>query len=336
MPPDDYLSLSREDRRAYCEQAAAVLGLPPMVIEKDYWVCWTLREVFGLTGWREHLLFKGGTSLSKCWGLIKRFSEDIDLVIDRRWLGFSDGHDLSRKQLKKLRKAAVRRIHEQLYPTLQGRIDYLGLHDQLRLTLDPDDPDEQTLLLDYGHGFADTTTYLRPVVKVELGARSDVQPAEERPLRSYLSEALPHALSPEAIPVRALSPRRTFWEKAMLLHEEAFRPPDKPRRKRMARHYYDLWCLISAGIGAEAAADTALFAEVASHRETFFAQSWVDYSTLRRGTLSVLPASDQEPGWRTDFAEMRIYFFPSEHPPTWDEMMDVISAFERDFNAAAP
>jgi predicted nucleotidyltransferase component of viral defense system len=109
---DAFLELSPADQRLYCEQAQSKLNLPPASIEKDFWVSWTLRELFNLPGWGGHLSFKGGTSLAKAWKLIERFSEDIDVVIDREFLGFG-GETLSNKRLKKLIKTCSERIHHQ-------------------------------------------------------------------------------------------------------------------------------------------------------------------------------------------------------------------------------
>ena len=117
---DDLLRLSIQERRAACESAVITVGLPAQTIEKDFWVCWVLRELFGLPAWGDRLTFKGGTSLSKCWKLIDRFSEDVDVVIDRNYLGFGGDH-LSAMQLKRLREICAREIREDLLPVLSSR-----------------------------------------------------------------------------------------------------------------------------------------------------------------------------------------------------------------------
>ena len=114
-----------------------------------------------------------------------------------------------------------------------------------------------------------------------MGARSAIEPAESPHIETMLAGVFDKLIQDGAFPVRSLVPRRTFWEKAMLLHEESYRPAGKPRRARLSRHYYDLWCLITKGIAAEAAHDMALFERVAVHRQGFFRYGWMDYTTLR-------------------------------------------------------
>ena len=180
----------------------------------------------------------------------------------------------------------------------------------------------------------ETAAYVQPVVKIELGARSDTEPSETPQIRPYLSEAFPQILGPGAFPVHAVAPRRTFWEKAMLVHEETFRPADKPRKIRLARHYYDLWCLITKGVAAQALAEPGLFQRVAAHREIFFRWSWVDYTTLRPDSLRLVPPDDQLAAWRQDYQTMRGEMFFGK-VPTFDEILGVVGAFEKQFNQQA-
>ena len=229
------------------------------VLEKDYWVCWILRELFRHSSWGDNLTFKVGTSLSKCWNIINRFSEDIDIVIDKGFLGFggerSPENAPSNKKmklyLKEMKEAAQEKIHNELFPSLKEQIkSALPVTDDWRLipASETEDPDRQTLLFEYPTVMTDSKGYIRRVVKIEMGARSDNEPVEKIEVHPYLFDAFPEILGPSHFPVRALAAERTFWEKAMLLHEETYRPAGKKRRTaRMARHYYDLWCLITRG-----------------------------------------------------------------------------------------
>jgi hypothetical protein len=144
-----------------------------------------------------------------------------------------------------------------------------------------------------------------------------------RPIQPYLAARFPQLLPEESFPVRVLAAERTFWEKACLLHEETFRPPDKPRKLRMARHYYDLWCLICAGVGERAMADKALFVRVAEHREIFFRYAWVDYSTHKPGTFRLVPPASHFPNWKADYEAMRGPMFFGE-APSFDEIIRVV------------
>ena len=177
-----------------------------------------------------------------------------------------------------------------------------------------------------------TIAYVRPVVKIELGARSDNEPVEHPTIVPYLAKAFPEIMGTGEFSVRALAPERTFWEKAMLLHEETYRPQSKRQRKaRMARHYYDLWCLITQGIAQRAVERIDIFARTVKHREIYFKWSWMDYSTLARGRLRIVPTSEQEADWRRDYAAMSTELFFGE-VPSYDEILRVAEEFQHWFN----
>ncbi|MBW7893723.1 MAG: nucleotidyl transferase AbiEii/AbiGii toxin family protein [Opitutaceae bacterium] len=338
-----FLQIPAERRRLAFQQVDATMGLQAFSVEKDFWVCWTLRELFALPSIGEHLTFKGGTSLSKAWHLIKRFSEDIDLIIDKGPLGFAGTAAPDQAPSKKQRKArldalmvACRQwVQGKLQPALAARIAELLGPEGWKLEVDPDMADGQCLLFHYPSVFPPTGAgYVPPKVKIELGARSDDWPHEEKLITPYVLDLFPDLDPDRTTSVRVLAAERTFWEKACLLHEETFRPADKPRKIRMARHYYDLWCLLGAGIGERALADTALFARVAEHREIFFRYSWVDYSTHRAGSFRLVPGAGQKSGWQADYDEMRGPMFYGETPP-FDEILAAVQNFQDRFNATA-
>lgn len=319
------------------------MGLQAVSVEKDFWVCWTLRELFSLLGVGEHLTFKGGTSLSKAWKLIERFSEDIDLVVDKEALGFGGDAAPDKAPSQKQRKVRLESLMDAcqawvqgiLQPALAERIEStLGPTGWL-LEVDPEMPDGQCLLFHYPSVFSpEAAGYVRPVVKIELGARSDDWPNETRSIQPYVIEQFP-ALDPDATcSVRVLAAERTFWEKACLLHEETFRPADKPRKPRMARHYYDLWCLLRAGVGVKALVQAELFKRVVEHREVFFRFSWVDYSTHKPGTFRLVPPNDHLSHWKADHHAMLGPMFFGE-TPTFDELIAAVAEFEKAFNAMA-
>jgi hypothetical protein len=336
---DAFLELSVDDRRDACREAESRTRLRATSIEKDFWVCWTLRELFALPEWGPHFTFKGGTSLSKAWQLIDRFSEDIDVVIDREFLGFggehSPEHAPSRKQrrqlLDALKSASQTQIRESLQPALGARMgEKLPVEAGWRLEPDPADPDAQTLLFHYPTAF-EGEGYVPSAVKIEFGARSDTDPVETPQIEPYLAETFPELLGPSRFAVRAVAARRTFWEKAMLLHEETYRPPQKRRGARLSRHYYDLWCLISRGIAEQALADAGLFERIAAHREVFFRYNWMDYATLRPGALRLLPPEEQRVAWAQDYAAMREAMFFDE-APNFEDILRVIGEFQNTFN----
>ena len=307
----EFIEMPDERRRLVCTETSAKLNLSEAAVEKDFWVCWALQKLFELPEWGAHLTFKGGTSLSKCWRLIERFSEDIDIVIDRAVLGFGGDNapelapsgKQTRRRLDALKTACQQCVSDRIYPALDEAISS-ELRDMHEWTLEPDpgDEDRQTLLLFYPSAFPEQAAYLRHAVKIEMGARSDTEPTETIEIRPYVSDAYPELLREPNTNVRAVMPRRTFWEKAMLLHEETSRPEANRRnRQGMARHYYDLFRMIQAGIGDQAYEDVNLFQQIVEHRQVFFRYGWLDYSTMAYGQLRLLPAEAELPAWKSDY-----------------------------------
>jgi hypothetical protein len=335
--------LSADDRALAFQQAEARLGLPAGSIEKDFWVCFTLRALFSLPNWRDHLTFKGGTSLSKAWGLIQRFSEDIDLVMDRPFLGIDNASAPetapSKKQRRQRIKAVIEHaqaaIHERLSPLLtQCLADQIPDNLDWQLEADPDDPDNQTLLFRYPAVVptqgASPSTYVRPVVRIELGARSDTEPLEAPEIEPDLATVFPDVTGPSRFTVRAVSPKRTFLEKALLLHEEACRKTPRRPKDRLSRHYYDLSRLITAGIAKQAIDEAGLFENVVQHRKIYFPQSLIEhhgYDSLTPSTLRLRPIEEGLADWRADYTKMRESMFYGE-APDFDEVLLVVGEFE--------
>jgi len=328
--------LEQAEQKVYFEQAGASMGLYAPYVEKDFWVCWVLDRLYSQPSISEHITFKGGTSLSKVWGVIERFSEDIDLTINRDFLGFG-GEDSPEKAtsnnkkkvgLKSLRQACHEYVTNDLYEILnKDFIENLPNGLVWTLKIDESDPDGQTLLFEYPSMWSDlSANYVKPIVKLEFGARSDPWPASQEVIKAFVATAYPKAFTQVEVNVLALAAERTFWEKVMLIHEETYRPVDKLRGQHMARHYYDLWCLINKGVANSAIADETLFDSVAEHRKQFFNQNWVDYETLKKGSLRLVPDEKLLPGWRKDYDDMSQMFLGN--PPSFDEILDKIRALE--------
>lgn len=337
---DTFLTQPVERQRVIYEEAGRRLGLSAGSVEKDLWVCWTLRALFRLPSSGPHLTFKGGTSLSKGWKLIERFSEDIDIVIDREFLGFggadapedAPSNKQRAKRLESLMLAAQHHIRDVLGPSLEQEIRRLlpsrGLW---KVEPDADDSDGQTLLFHYPPAMGDTV-YVRPVVKIELGARSDTEPSATPEITPYLADVFPDDVPNSRFTVRAVAPERTFWEKAALLHEEAYREGLAVPKARLARHYYDLWRLITQGVAERAALDTDLFDRVAAHRAVFFRRSRDAQQSFKPGSLRLVPAGDRRAQWQRDYEAMRESMFFGE-APEFDEILAVVRGFEDRFNA---
>ena len=336
-----FLEMSEDRRRLVCQQAAERLNLFEASVEKEFWVCWTLRTLWALSDIGPHLTFKGGTSLSKGWKLIDRFSEDIDLVIERPILDFggaaapdaAPSWKQTKKRLEALRAAAQKWIAAVVLPQLQDAIARdLPEAGGNCLYPDSEDADGQTLLFEYPTAFYDKPRYLRQVVKIEMGARSDTEPADTVSIQPMIAEVFPDLFAEASFEVCCVRPERTFWEKALLLHEEGCRPSDKQQvRPGMARHYYDLHRLIESGIADKARNDTLLFQRIVEHRRIYFRYTWMDYDHLGPGTLRLVPAENRLADWRNDYAAMRTEMLYGKSP-SFDEILQRIQAFENTFN----
>jgi hypothetical protein len=337
---DTFVQLKPEDRRTAFVQAAAARRLSPEIVEKDFWVCWTLKELFGLPAIGEHLIFKGGTSLSKVFKVIERFSEDIDVSIDRAFLGFGGTNEPEagasnkekQRRIEALKAACQQKIANELKPALEQVIAAkLRKDDTWRLRPDATDPDQQTLLFDYPSAMPTAGAgYVRQMVKIEMGARADHWPCEARSVTAYVAEEFPHAFQEPTCAVKVLSVERTFWEKATILHAEYHRPADKAMPERFSRHYCDFSEMIRRGVGKSAVAKLELLARVAQHKSLFFKTSWAHYGEAVKGSLRVAPPEHRLKLLREDYARMQQMFFGE--PPGFDDILALLRQWESEFN----
>lgn len=341
MSSTPFIALSPTDRRAVCLQTAAATGIPAPMVEKDAWVCWTLQQLFSLPGANDHFIFKGGTSLSKVWKVIHRFSEDIDISLSREWLGFSGQRDpeaaTSRKQranlLEELSAACAAKLATDVAPALRLQIASACGTDGWSLEISPKDP--QTLLFHYPSVYpaAAGGGYVRPVVKIECGARSDRWPVADQILTSYLAEAFPDAFPTESFAVPVLGIERTFWEKATILHAEAHRPADKAVPERFSRHYADLAALAQHPVGAAALARDNLRSRVVAHKQVFFPAAWANYETAVPGSFKLLPPAARLVVLASDYRAMQDMFF--RPPSPWSEIVTTLSSLEARINTGS-
>jgi len=340
---DDVARFPVRDRADLFNEAAARRGVAPAIIEKDFWVCWTLKRLFSLPGDNPSLVFKGGTSLSKIYQAIKRFSEDIDLSFDRRDLGYVDDRDPqsapSGKKREKLIEDLVgtvtRHIQEVLTPRLSAVITAELSNIEGGWQLAKDDADPQTLVFRYpgsfdGAKYSDLM-YVNPVVRLELGARGDAWPTERRAIIAYAAEEFPDVFSAPTCEVVVLGAERTFWEKATLLHSEYHRPAG-PTKDRLSRHYYDLVLLADTEVGQRALEDIEMLEKVRRHKEVFFHSAWSHYETAKPGTLRLVPPDARLTEFATDYAKMASMIFGTA--PRFETLIKRLREFERQINAS--
>lgn len=340
----DFARLSLDERAPFFREAANRRGLSSLIMEKDFWVCFALRFLFSTPELADRLVFKGGTSLSKVFGVIHRFSEDVDLSIDPGWLGFG-GEDRpdtapSRSQFEKRWKqlcvACAAAVQQTLQPALEQAI-----HAALGPTSDAIPYltfkiDEQThspvLTFRYPTAEPDAPGYVRPQITLELGSLTDQRPVGDHTVTPWVAEEFPDAFTEPACRVVALEAERTFWEKATILHAEYHRPADKPMRTRLSRDCYDVCRMAAHPCGQRAMKDLLLLERVVNHKRTYFQSGWANYDTAAPGTLRLVPPQHRLAALRADYQQMQEMF--TESPPAFDEILDELRSIEDALNRA--
>lgn len=290
------------DRLAMLQQTEIEhFGINQVAIEKDWWVTVTLKALFQ-TECHEALIFKGGTSLSKGFNIIERFSEDIDLAIGHSFFGINK---TSKNQRDKLRKKAREYIHGTLSSQLDARLKDMGITgyriENITQVQDKNgewkvidsDKDPTVILLHYPSIVEDTISYIPPRVKIEISCLSMDEPTEERQIRSLIGETFEDEDSDANSNIRTVVPTRTFLEKLFLLAEEFQK--EKPRSVRMSRHLYDLEKLMDTEYGREALADRSLYDAIVEHRKAYYALKHVNYDLHNPKTINfMIPKKEME------------------------------------------
>ncbi|MCW2082446.1 UNVERIFIED_ORG: hypothetical protein M2193_004621 [Bradyrhizobium japonicum] len=335
------------DRAALFNEAGAARGLANAIIEKDFWVCWTLKRLFGIQGEDSPgLVFKGGTSLSKAYGAIRRFSEDIDLSFDRVDLGYEGERNpeeaSSRKKADRLIDDLVADVEKHIatvvLPDLTAAVaGELGPADEAGWSLEIEPGNSQNLIFEYPASLSEEDyagfAYMSRRVKLEFGARGDPWPTEKRRIESYAAQEFPDLFEEPACTVDVLALRRTFWEKATALHAEHHRDLGSATPQYFSRHYYDLATLAETDEGKEAMKEADLLKQVADHKSVFFRSAWASYDTARAGTLRLSPHPDRIADLRADYRKMAPMMF-DDPPPTFDDVLKRIADLEKAINGA--
>lgn len=314
-------------------QAANKTGLPVQAVEKDLWVTVVLQMVFALPV-ANHLVFKGGTSLSKVWKVIRRFSEDIDLAIDPSIWGFEG--DLTKKQIKRLRKASSIFVRDELCLSLKGVVSETGMEKWLQMEADPDGegdgtyPEPRMIHVRYKSLFNENLPYLHSEVKLEVGARSLLEPTAKAAVTSVIEDVLPISTTIKQVMIPTALAEKTFLEKAFLLHE-LFSAQSSREANRKSRHLYDLAQIMNTDIASRAIADDDLWNTIHHHRELFTSMSGVDYTPDIRKRIRLLPPDDVIDDWRSDYKDMQSSMIYGEKP-TFTELMKKMRELENLFH----
>lgn len=306
-----WLQLTNEQRKAVIDEAEQLSGISAKAIEKDWWVTLVLKALFQST-YRDYMVFKGGTSLSKGWNLISRFSEDIDIALDPQAFGMKYIEHPSKNHVEKLKREGCEFTSNALRVELEKQFKKIGVSEGMitvqaaPVPANHPDTDPQTLLVGYPSLY-EPSTYIADEVKIEVSVRS-----LRIPFTAVAIESLLHAINPKStyaetpFLVDAVEPKKTFLEKIFLLHEE-FGKPDKTKIKteRMSRHLYDLFKMMHTEIAANALADDELYDHLIQHREWYSRISWVDYKSLGHTTVSFLPSAEMMDDYQKDYQTMQ-------------------------------
>lgn len=303
----EWLKLPAETKLNIFSEVAASKGLPASAVEKDWWVVRTLELIFK-TEIAPHTVFKGGTSLSKAWNLIDRFSEDIDLALDRKFLGFDKAdNEMSASQVRKLRKQSCKYISEKFLPQLKKTFANAGFAEvKLQLTeIKSADEDPIKIVVNYTV-LTENTAYINPSVVIEIGSRSEKEPFSEKEFSSFVGEHFTRRnFADTPIAISTVNPERTFLEKIFLLHEGFQQPQEKIKVERQSRHLYDLERLMDTEFGIKAIADKKLYQHIVEHRKTITPLRGIDYANHAPEKINFIPPDDLMDTWKKDYGLMQ-------------------------------
>ena len=334
---NSFIQLSSDERNLYCRQAAErmEIPLPAAVIEKDFWVCWTLNLLNEISELKGNITFKGGTSLSKAWGLIERFSEDIDIAINRKVFGQEPPHGAENATSNTQRKTRLEELEDK-NATFIKEVLLPILHEKIAGHLNPADftlrligkGNEVNIEFEYPGTLKNELGGLLPVVLIELVPRADEIPNVERKITPIIYEVFEDLLGEGSFNISTLTPERTFLEKLLFIHEtlEGFNKGSE----RKSRHYYDLLKLYKAGVFERIKNNRELLQMVVEHRQTFFRYNTLDYTGILSNGVRVLPKKESWTDWRGDYTRTAVMIY--NNIPSFEELMSFAEQLENEFN----
>ena len=323
MAKIDFYTIDKAEKEAIFNAIAPEMGMTPFAVEKDWWVSRTLYIIFQMDI-AKHLVFKGGTSLSKAWKLINRFSEDIDLAIDK---DFFEGYkgDISRTQINKLRKEAGIYTTGTFFEELKEEFRVKGFNELDFKVIDTGESDQDPRIIEiyYQNVISQPTEYVHPRVQIEISCRSLREPFTVQNFGSLVDESyVGRDFAEPLFDVPTVNPERTFLEKLFLLHEEFHRPAEKMRVDRLSRHLYDIYHLTKAGIAEKAISKKELYETIVAHRYKFSRVGDVDYNIHNPKTLNPVPIVEKMDEWNTDYSKMKEDLIYEENKPSFKELIN--------------
>lgn len=311
---------------------AAKMGIDPAIVEKDFWVCLTLDYLFHHSKWKSAFAFKGGTSLSKAYNLIERFSEDIDLILDWRVIGYKKNEPWENRSNTKQQKFIIdsrerlfKFLSEEFLPEFKSDLENL-LKQKLNIFISSDDVG--TVNFEYPCFFKDDS--ILRIIRLEIGALAAWSPTQETTITPYVADCYPQIFEQKDTKIITTTAARTFWEKATILHQEAYRPLGSLIPARYSRHYYDVYCMANSKVKDDALALPELLTQVAEFKQKFYPRGWAKYELARIGTLKLYPAEHSIPEIRKDYYKMHNMIYGNY--PNFDVILDSIKKLEDEIN----
>ena len=332
--PEAFLSLTSEEQGDILNTCAERTGRAAAILEKDIWICWVLQTLFSIPG---HLpmVFKGGTSLSKGYRIIDRFSEDVDVTLDYKALipGFDPfAKDVTKTKNKKfseaLKSCVDRQIREGIVPALKAASEKLVSADHHDIRVDDDG---EKVWFAYPSTVENPMAYLKTDVLLEFGGRNAIDPHEPVEITPDIAKLTDHLDYPKAT-IAVLSPKRTFWEKATLIHVECHRRRLAASPERLSRHWFDLVSLAGHDMGRAALENRALLEDVVRYKTVFFNSSYAHYDHCLNGRLRLVPDKDQLTPLKSDYDAMRAASIIRPDAPKFDVLIDQIREIETEAN----
>jgi hypothetical protein len=329
---DRFLQLPETDRKAILDKAAQELGKSPNILEKDVWVCWTLEKLVNMPE-VPPLAFKGGTSLSKAYDAISRFSEDVDVTLDRRALNpnLNPFADTSKTQVRKICAQLDTLLADYIVDVIKPYFDQClkeELQDNSAETKIGNTPDK--LHIPYPTSLPSGNAYIPESVLLELGGKNEITPSSHLQLEPYIRSGVPLLEFPLPI-VAVLAPERTYWEKATLIHVECNRKNVKANAARLSRHWYDLFQLNRSEIGLAALSNTKLLEEVVNHKNILYPSGWAKYNDCLGG-LRLIPDASSLKSLEEDFEQMKGNGMFWNEPDSFQEILKELSKLESAIN----
>ncbi len=326
----NWYKLSYNEKKEVLSAVATKVGLPTFVVEKDWWVVQTLRLITQMDI-ADQIVFKGGTSLSKAWGLIDRFSEDIDLAINREFFGYRG--DISRTQVCKLKDASNKYICNEFLNGLRKMFADADFAEVKLDVVDIKDPDDDPVKIAVVFPVvAQYSSYVQPRVLLEIGSRSLMEPSTVCKFRSMIGDSFSdRTFADESIKISCVNPERTFLEKLFLLHEEHQRPREKMSIQGKSRHLYDIYKISQTPFAEKAIKDKVLYGSIVAHRERFTKLGGVDYMLHYPPNLNPIPPEELLPIWQNDFNNLTNNMIMGEKI-SFSEVLDIITQISKSIN----